>query len=69
MAQWVDMEAEKSRTERMSLRDPLFEADLRLLICWTAPRGSKTYGFYFLTPPCLPIDPLGGLVTPKMYSI
>ena len=41
MAQWVDPEAEKSRTERMLVRENLLEADLRLLICRIAPRESK----------------------------
>ena len=48
----------------------LLEADSRLLICRTAPRESEsmseTRDFYFLTPPCLPIKPLGGLVFAKM---
>ena len=43
----------------------LFEADSRLLICQIAPRESKIMrvmrDFYFLTPPCLPIEPLGEL--------
>ena len=64
MAQWVDMKAEKSRTERMSLIT-LLEADSKLLICRTTPKESKimreTGDFYFITTPCLPIEPLGGL--------
>ena len=46
MAQWVDMEAEKSRTERMLVRDHswlILEADLRLPICRIAPRESKKH--------------------------
>ena len=43
----------------------LLEADSALLICRTTPRVRKNMkemrDFYFLTPPCLPIEPLGGL--------
>ena len=43
MTQWVDMEAKKSRTERMPCVSTLFEAVLRLLIHRTAPRESNKH--------------------------
>ena len=45
MAQWVDLKAEKSRTERMSVRDhPNWRLFKIWLICRTAPRESKKHG-------------------------
>ena len=59
MAQWLDMEAEKSRTERMSVRDHptwgwLEATDLSELT-QRVKKTSETRDFYFLMPSCLPI--------------
>ena len=66
MAHWVDLEAEKSRTERLSVRDHptagWFETtDLSSLTQRVKKNMKETRDFYFLRPPCLPIEPLGGL--------
>ena len=58
------MEAEKSRTERMLMRDQptwgWFEAT-------DSSNRTQRIKEAFLTPPCLPIEPLGGLVLEKMF--
>ena len=65
MAWWIGMEAEKSRTERMLMGNHptwgWFEATDLSGRTQKAKNIRETRDFYFLTPQCLPIEPLAGL--------
>ena len=62
MAEWVDIEAQKSRVRRMSVRDyPTWRLIRDYLFVRPHLENQKsikgTRDLYFVTPSCLPIEP------------
>ena len=66
MTRWVDSVAGKSRTERVLVRDHPTWGWFKTTYLSDRTKSQKKHErdacfFYFLRPPCPPIEPLGGL--------